>query len=314
VNKKVLTICLVPFIVVLALVLVAFIFSSDDASDDEYVVPAISLGGDFVAAYTPSVTPDDEQFCERTVDGVYITTNDTPPVIYGTGDIVTAVGEPILFRSGVSAADAFGRVLTFTVDSSAVNMNASGVYTAVYAATDAWGLTTEVEINVHVMNITPNAVYEMADAILAQILTTGMTQVQQARAVFDWVSDNITFAMAIGYESVYVAAHQGLINRRGNCFVFYALSEIMLTRAGVPNMRIERIPGTGIGHRWNIINPDELGWHHFDATPNRIISRNERFMFTNAQAIAFTQRIVDEQEDGTVEFYTFNPNLYPDIR
>jgi hypothetical protein len=92
--------------------------------------------------------------------------------------------------------------------------------------------------------------------------------------------------------------------------VFYAISELLLTMAGIPNMRIDRIPGTTSTHVWNLINPDELGWHHFDTTP-LIVRQLDRFMFTQTQAEEFT-RIINAEGQGR-DYFTFDPELYPEI-
>lgn len=240
---------------------------------------------------------------------VTILDNDTPPTIVGARNMEVMRGNAIMFRQGVSAYDAFGRPLRFNVDSGAVNTNVNGVYTATYWVEDAWGLRTEVEIEVRVIGVDPDVVRARADTILDGILRDDMTQVQQARAIFNWISNNVAFAAAIGYESVYEGAFQGLQHRRGNCFVFYALSEVMLTQAGIPNMRIDRVPGQAANHRWNLINPDELGWHHFDTTPSRVVM--DRFMFTSTQAEEFTQRV--QREIGFRNYYLYDPTLYPEI-
>ena len=239
--------------------------------------------------------------------------NRVPPVIHGTQHIVVGVGEPVRFRTGVSATDAFDRPISVEIDSSRVNINERGIYQAVYSATDAWGLTTKVAINVHVLNVNPFAVHEMVDEILARILREGMTQVEQARAIHNWIGDNISFAGTARIDATYEAAYQALVHRRGNCFVFYGISSVMLERAGVPNMRIERTANTNnrSHHRWNLINPDNMGWHHFDATPNVILWRNDRFMFTNSQARAHTERL--RRENGAIDFYVFDEELYPEI-
>ena len=238
--------------------------------------------------------------------------NTVPPVFYSVTDIHSAITEPILFRANARAYDVFGRPIHFDIDTGLLNINERGIYQVTLIATDPWGLYTIKTIYVHIHSVDPTIVYQLADDLLAQILNNGMTQVQQARAIHNWLTDHVTYAAAIGFESVYEAAHQALIHRRGNCFVFFGAAEVLLTRAGIPNMRIDRVPHSRnpVAHRWNLINPDDLGWHHFDATGNMIITRNERFMFTNSQLAIFSERLALQ---GAVDFYLFDPSLYPDI-
>jgi len=229
------------------------------------------------------------------------------PSFVGVREVYSIVGEPIALRDGVVAFDVYARELEFHINTGDLNIHALGTYTVYFYATDEWGATTTVSTLVHIVELYPAAVYALADEILLQILREGMTQMQQARAIFDWVSTHINFVSALGADSVYAAAHHGLIHRRGNCYVFSSLMKIMLTRAGIPNERIARIPDTGESHTWNIFNPDGFGWFHLDATPNFFVSHDERFMFTNTHAAEFSQRFVYEREDGIREFYTFDP-------
>jgi len=234
--------------------------------------------------------------------------NEIPPRIYGAQDIFVQQSSPVMFRRGISAYDAFDRPIQFTVDSSEVDVDTLGVYTVIYHTVDAWGMTAEATANVYVIAVDPERVRAMADTILEGILRDGMTQVEQARAIFNWVGNNVAFAAHIRRPTLYENAYQALRNRQGNCFVYYALSEVMLTQAGIPNMQILRVGGT-TNHTWNLINPDDLGWHHFDATPVRVAGIN-RFMFTNSQAREFTERI---RRAGVQNYYVFDPDLYPEI-
>jgi len=239
--------------------------------------------------------------------------NTTPPRIIGTQNILTQFGNPIIFRQGVSAEDAFGRPLDFFVDSSALNIHEQGTYTVIYYTIDAWGLRTEVTIYVEVLEVDPERVREMASDILDEILHDGMTQVEQARAIYMWVNGNITFASNVSRRTLYESAYQAIRNRRGNCFVFYAISEVLLTQAGIPNMRVQRIEGLLTMHYWNLINPDGLGWHHFDTTTLRPIygEHLDRFMFTASQAREFTELI--RSYIGRYYHFTYDPELYPEI-
>ena len=243
---------------------------------------------------------------------LFVQSNTVPPTIYGTRDFTVQVGNPIMFRQGVSAYDAFGRPLRFEVDSSDVDGNTLGEYIVIYYVEDAWGLRTEITQTVTVLAVDPERVIAMAINVLDAILHEGMTQVEEARAIFDWIQRNVSFAAHIGSRTVYEGAYQAMRNRRGNCFVFYASAEMLMTQAGIPNMRITRYGGAS-DHYWNLINPDELGWHHFDATPlqpiyNRTINR---FMFTSSQARSYTETIA--RNLGTRNFFTYDPDLYPEI-
>jgi len=293
-----------------------------EITPDSFIIDIIDASPVTSVAFT--VEPDLSTISEQTVEievvdfygnrasveaTLKLLPNETPPAFIGVRDITVMKDTSIMFRQGVTALDALGRELEFTVDSSQVNFNELGIYPATYMAEDEWGLRTEVEITVTITSVDPEEVRRRVDEILDGILRDGMTQVEQARVIFDWVVQNVEYAAGIGQDNVYEAAFQALQHRRGHCFVFYGISEVMLTQAGIPNMRIERIPGTPTRHRWNLINPDGLGWHHFDTNQN--YAGSEWFMFTSSRARWRADVIRDTVE--IVEYYTYDPALYPDI-
>ena len=236
--------------------------------------------------------------------------NNLPPVIIGAGDMEVMLGRPIMFRQGVSAYDAFGRLIAFNIDNSTVDAGRPGAYDVVYYAVDAWGNRVEANIVLHILNIDPDYVNERVDAILERILHDGMSQVEEARAIFDWVRANVRFTSDIRRDSAYEAAYAALTRRAGNCFVFFGISQVMLTRAGIPSLRIDRVPGSArTDHRWNLINPDGLGWFHFDSVPPAIAI--DTFMFTSSEAREFT-RILNTRF-GRLNYFYYDPSLYPEI-
>jgi len=238
--------------------------------------------------------------------------NREKPTIEGTGTIMSTIGSPIIYRQDVYARDDFGRPLELQVDSSEVNQNEIGVYKIIFRATDLTGNTTEVTEEVHIVSIDVGYVLEQVDIVLADITNIEMTQLEKVRAIHAWIRANINYASVIGGPgTVFEDAHRAISERRGNCYVFYAIGDVMLTRAGIENRPIDRIPGTPTRHRWSLVNPDGLGWHHFDTTPTRLGLGAETAFFTDSQAKEFTNRFVEF--NGTQNFYTYNPDLYPPI-
>jgi len=241
-----------------------------------------------------------------------ITLNTSPPVITGTQPIISRLGNTIVYRRGITARDDFGRELELQVDSSGVDPHTEGEYIVIYYAVDLTGLRTEVRELVQVINVDIDYVNGHIDLTLSELLNTDMTQLEKVLAIHTWVITNITYAAATTDPSTaYEDAYRALRDRQGNCYNFYAISELMLTRAGIENMPINRIPGTETRHRWSLINPDGLGWHHFDTTPTRLGLGAETAFFTDSQAREFTQRFVEF--NGTENFYTYDPTLYPEI-
>jgi transglutaminase-like putative cysteine protease len=241
--------------------------------------------------------------------------NTVPPIIEGTTTIESMVGNPIIYRRGVTAFDDFGRELEIHVDDSNVDQHTEGIYTVLYWVQDLTGLRTEVRETVHVIGIDPEYVIQRVDEILADILSDGLTQVEQVRIIFRWIRSNVRYAASLGgpqsvAEGAYVALHE----RQGNCYIFYSISEVMLTRAGIPNMKIQRcatVPGTT--HLWNLINPDGLGWYHYDSLPTRLEFSPLMYMFTSSQAAEFAAQLADPELHGAPTYFTYNPDMYPEI-
>jgi len=242
--------------------------------------------------------------------------NTEAPVIEGTDTILNTFGDTILFLQGVTATDDFGRDITdrIVVDSSDVNTSVVGTYTVRYKVTDFTGLTFEIEETVHILDIDFDYVNSEVDRELAGIINDGMTQLQQVRAIWSWIRTNITYAQNRDRpETAYEGAYRALRERRGNCYIFYSISEMMFTRAGIPNMMIERIEGTPTRHRWNLVNPDGLGWHHFDSYPTRLNLGLQMAFFTSSQAASFTRQIANLEERAMSDYYTYDASKYPEI-
>jgi len=230
------------------------------------------------------------------------------------------VGNPIVFLDGVTAFDDFGRDIErdlgkeIEIINSNVNINRAGAYKATYRAEDLTGLYTEITVDVFVLSIDPEYVNERVDEALAEILEPGMTQVEQVRAIHSWVRENITDSGTRGDPpNLYTAAYRALRDRRGNCYNFFAISSVMLTRAGIPNLQIDRVPGYQFNHRWNLVNPDDLGWHHFDSRSPLDSINDQLYMFTASQAVRFNELIAASREGRVTGYYDYFPSLYPPI-
>ena len=240
--------------------------------------------------------------------------NQEPPEIDGAPHVIEfEIGHPVDYLQGVTAIDDFGRDIEVQIDLLGVDENTEGTYTATYYAEDYSGLRTVVEVTVHVISVNPDYVNERVDEILARILRDGMTQERKALEIHNWVRWTLSPAnVERDTDSVTAAAYRAINSRSGDSHTYAAISELLLTRAGIPNMRIQRSPDAETTHFWLIIDPDEKGWHHFDAFPTGVSGLNNRTsMFTDAQAKSFAERI--EAAGGAEGYYTYNPDLYPEI-
>jgi len=217
--------------------------------------------------------------------------NKKPPVIEGVTDLVIQRFGTLLLRQNVTAYDVFGNPVQFNV-CQAIDTETLGIYSIIYYAYDRWGNRAEVFAYVTITDVDIDWVYARIDQILSETTRSGDNQVEQSRAIYTWMRRNMTYSATAGLSGRYENAYQGLRHRRGNCFVYFYTAEMMLTRLGIPNKRIDRV-GSATNHRWHLINPDDMGWHHMDTGPQNlaIAGRFCTFMFTSSQAAEFTDII-----------------------
>lgn len=249
--------------------------------------------------------PEDSQKNARESDAVLAEVRDTePPVISGAADQTIFIGDSISYRSGVAAYDDADGAIDFSVDSSAVNIYEIGEYDVVYSAVDSSGNTAYQHVTISVIDPNTDAVYAIADDILAAITTPDMSLLQKAQRIHSWIRGNITYTGSSEKTNAIAGAYSGFRTRQGDCFTFYSVSEVLLTRAGIPNMRVTRVGGY-TSHYWNLINVG-TGWYHFDANPTR--ERINNFMFTSVQAEEFTRLI-----EQVPNYYVYDKSLYPTV-
>ena len=236
-----------------------------------------------------------------------ITGDAVTPIIVGARDIETERYSAIAYRAGVKAYDARGNEIELQVDNSGVDTDFPGEYSALYSAVDGAGQLVEARVKVTVLPVGKDKVDALADPILAEILTEGMTDTQKAKAIHAWINANIGYTNDGEKEDILDGAYNGLKLRHGDCYTYYALSKYMLERVGIEGIDLERIPGTDMTHYWMLLDLGE-GWRHYDATRVKAAQYrpNNGFMMTASQAQAFCD--ATHQPD----FYTFRPEMLPE--
>ncbi|MCL2083707.1 MAG: hypothetical protein FWH06_00430 [Oscillospiraceae bacterium] len=227
-----------------------------------------------------------------------------PPVISGASDITIFAGDNVSYKKGVSAKDSKGAAVTVEVDAEAADLRTSGSYPVIYSAVDSHGNKAVETVTLTVLDIDEQSVNKMADDILKDIIKDDMNLEQKARAIFNWVITNVYYVSTGDKDSVVKLAYHGFRARQGDCFTFYAVSEVMLTRVGIDNMMIERVGGR-TGHYWNLINIG-TGWYHFDTTPFKMPFYT--FMFTESEAEKYTRLRTDVKN-----CYVYDKSLYPEV-
>lgn len=226
-----------------------------------------------------------------------------PPVIEGQLDKVVYVGDGVSFKNGVVVKDNVDTDIQVEVDSSQVDIYTPGVYTVTYTATDSMGNVDLAEgvITVIEQLYSEEEVYALADEVLSGIITEDMSDYDKAHAIYVWVQGNIGYSESDDSGDWLKGAYDGLKNRHGDCYNFYAVSKALLTRAGIKNADIEIIPTATRHHYWNVIDCGE-GWRHFDTTP-RTDKSFKGFYITDEDLMAYS--------DQHYHSHNYDREIYP---
>ncbi len=224
-----------------------------------------------------------------TMDYSYATEDDTPPEITGfigkdsyNGNIpyqtvYTDTADDYDFFKYVKATDDRDEKVNISVDTSEVNFEKKGTYTITYCAEDKAGNVTEEKAKIAVR---VNDQYDdMADKILARITKKKWSDKKKAVAIYNYVRGHLHYAKGGSHKDWELAAKRGIRYGRGDCFVYFSLARLLLSRAGIPNLKVVRVKGVG-EHWWNMAYV-EGGFYHYDCCPR--VSGGRFCLVTDAQ-------------------------------
>lgn len=244
----------------------------------------------------------------RKTASVEVTVDTEPPVISGVEDLTVPVGGSISYKKGITVTDNIDEEVELTVDASAVNLEKAGDYEVVYKAADIAGNETTASATVHVEpvsvdNITEDLVNAEADKILASLFgDEPLSEYDKAKKIYNWCHERIAYFDGTPKTNWVQGAYRGLVERKGDCYVYAMTAKCLLTRAGIKNKDIEKIPTPTTMHYWNLIDIGE-GWHHFDTC--RRVDGSTFFYKTDAELMAYSN-----SHDGT---HNYDRSRYTDI-
>ena len=228
------------------------------------------------------------------------------PVIKGAENLHIFTGDSVSYRNGVSVISKVDPLPTLEIDNSAVNLDQPGSYPVVYSATDKYGRTSSVTIQLQVEDKPENyedlqTMYAMADQLLAKIITPDMNDMERLFAIFRWIRLNIPWSGGRSEHNEIQQVMNGLQGMPGDCYTDAMTMKVLLERAGFTFFVIEKNDETGM-HYWLMVYYDG-GWYHVDPTPV-YITQFVTFLSTDAQ-------IQIDSDKYRPHFYDRDTRMYP---
>lgn len=266
-----------------------FISSATDATDLKYeLLNEIDTNSKEKQNITVAVSDEGGNTVSKEVT-LLLVEDTEDPVLEGVHDIIVMEGNSVSYKEGVTYSDNCMEGLKFEVNADGVNTDKVGTYPVTYTVTDVAGHTVSASCNVivqpRVYDI--NQINAAADRIIASIITPDMNDRDKSWAIYQWVRAHVAFTEGYIEGSYNKACYDGIVNWAGDCYVFACTSQTLLTRAGIKNMMINRIPGRR-RHYWNLVDVDGTGWYHFDTTPRLDPTRPVFFLWTDEQMMNYS--------------------------
>lgn len=203
------------------------------------------------------------------------------------------------YKKYVSAYDNRDGKVEVKADLSMINWKKKGTYDITVTAKDKAGNQARKKMKVQVRCLTGIDLY--ADRILKRITGNGWSDVAKCRAVYRYVQSHMGYVNYNGGNGWENAALRGLRYGNGNCYAYYSLSRLLLTRAGIPNIMVTRYPAVPNHHHWWNLAYVKGGWYHFDTTPRRFKGRF--CLLSDAQL-----QVYERRSPGT---YRYAKSAYP---
>lgn len=280
-------------------------------TDDYDKAPSLTVSGkvDFktVGSYTVTYTASDASGNTSVKSCVVRVVEDKTAPRISASNFSVYLGDSVSYLSKVSVSDDFDPDPKVTVDKSKVNLKKLGSYDVTYTATDSSGNTRSVTVKLKVVKRATKSdeVEKMSKAVLKSIITDSMSDVKKVNAIYKWIKNNIGYTGYSDKSDWIIAAYDGLKNRGGDCYTFFAISKALLTQAGIENIQVTKVPtpSAPTNHYWNLVYVNG-GWYHMDSTPFHKGS-NKLCLLTDKELAAY-----DKKTDWLE--HKFDESLYPE--
>ncbi len=228
------------------------------------------------------------------------------PVFENTEDFTSFLDEPIVYRRHLSVSDNSGQDVILEIDSSMVDSSVVGDYPVRFTATDYAGNVTVKDITVHITErtYTDEDLNFRIDGLLEKIITDGMTETEKARAIYDYLVENITYTGKSEKKNFNKAAIEGLLDLKGDCFTNSAIAVAAFKRLGMDAMIIKKVPIVTMYNHWWLIVQVDGNWYHMDTCP-RNWDKPEIFLWTETH--------LTEYSATHTETHNYDRSLYPAV-
>lgn len=234
------------------------------------------------------------------------------PDLLGLRDLSFPLGATITYRKSVFAIDNKDGEVKLQVDSSRVNPLKQGSYLVTYSATDSSGNESTATVHITItepLPVSEEEVYALADEVLMEL---GMTDDYHVlRAIYDWCQSTIYYNGKSDKSSALQAAYDGFTTHSGDCYTYYAVADMLLTRAGYESMEVNRDEIYESFHAWNLVRYQN-NWYHFDACPLMNGETFVPFLVTDDELLTFSAAYGQRYPDASHRnYYQFDETLYP---
>ncbi len=235
------------------------------------------------------------------------------PEIHGVLDQTVYVGDSISYRNGVVVTADQDKEPELTIDSSAVDLDHPGVYPVIYTAKDRFGRTTTERVRITVAELPANyqdmlLADQMADELLAELITPEMDEIDKAFAIFRWVRLNIPWNNTRTERDEVEQALSGLQKNAGDCFTHAVTCKLLMEHAGFQLYFLKRDPGPG-QHYWLQVKVNGK-WYHMDPSPV-YIRQQINFLATDEELEWFSQLVRPNYYRHDYSQYPPTPGISP---
>lgn len=233
-----------------------------------------------------------------------------PPVISGTADRILYQGDDFSPLDGVTVTDDRDPSPLLETVNDGIDLNQPGTYTLWYIAADSAGNESTATASVTVLPkqdgyVPMEEIDNMADTLLAGIITPEMNTEDQIWAIYSWARGHIAYLGHSDKSDRFQAAWLGMTQRGGDCFTYFAVCKLFFDKLGIPNLDVVKVPlhPEDADHYWSMVSADGgETWYHFDATPR--IGEGDDFCMA-------TDEFLDDYSDAHKGSHNRDKSLYP---